>query len=235
MIKFKTIFIAVIFLLQSNIALSDAGSDLKLVPKSTNELFEARTPTPTRLFSANLSMPEKFNSTNNLVQKTGSFYASFGEVMFLQGTITDSFNLPISGAVVEIWQTNSAGKYQTLLDPKSDLVDKNFNMSGRSTTDNLGKYFFTTIVPGFYLNRSPHINMNVYHERFGKLETEIYFENHPRNKTDYQYLSYDEKDRGLLTGSVRLTDIFNPKSTKVVTFDMVMKGAHQYKDFGNRY
>jgi hypothetical protein len=77
--------------------------------------------------------------------------------------------------------------------------------------------------------------MNVYHERFGKLETEIYFENHPRNKTDYQYLSYDEKDRGLLTGSVRLTDIFNPKSTKVVTFDMVMKGAHQYKDFGNRY
>jgi protocatechuate 3,4-dioxygenase beta subunit len=234
-IKFKTIFIAVIFLLQSNIALSDAGSDLKLVPKSTNELFEARTPTPTRLFSANLSMPEKFNSTNNLVQKTGSFYASFGEVMFLQGTITDSFNLPISGAVVEIWQTNSAGKYQTLLDPKSDLVDKNFNMSGRSTTDNLGKYFFTTIVPGFYLNRSPHINMNVYHERFGKLETEIYFENHPRNKTDYQYLSYDEKDRGLLTGSVRLTDIFNPKSTKVVTFDMVMKGAHQYKDFGNRY
>jgi protocatechuate 3,4-dioxygenase beta subunit len=233
-IHITSLFIATLFLLSGN-AFANPESSKKILEKYSNELFESKLPTPSRLFSANLSMPEKFNSTNNLVQKTGSFYASFGEVMFLQGTITDSFNLPISGAVVEIWQTNSAGKYHTLLDRGSDLIDKHFNMSGRTSTDNLGKYFFITIVPGFYLNRSPHINMNVYHEIFGKLETEMYFQNHPRNATDYQYLSYEEDDRELLTSKVRLTDIFNSKSTKIVTFDVVMKGVHQYKDFGNKY
>ncbi|MCE3254947.1 MAG: pcaH [Rickettsiaceae bacterium] len=201
--------------------------------KTDNELFNPRPVTPTRLFSADLSMPEKFNSTNNLVQKTGSFYGAFGELLFVQGTITDSFGLPIEGAIVDIWQTNSAGKYQTLLDDSSDLKDKNFNMSGRSITDNLGNYYFITIVPGFYLNRAPHINFNIYHPKFGKLETEMYFENHPRNQLDYQYLSYSEDERKLLTAKVRLTNIFDAKSTKIASFNIVMKGVHQYKSFGN--
>ncbi len=202
-------------------------------PQLSNELFEPKPATPTRLFSADLSMPEKFNTTNNLVQKTGSFYAAFGELINVQGIITDSFGLPIDGVVVEIWQTNSAGKYQTLLGKNSNLVDRNFNMSGRTITDNLGNYYFFTIMPGFYLNRAPHINFNVYHPQFGKLETEMYFEDHPKNNIDYQYLSYDEEDRKSLTAKVRLTDIFNSKSTKIVTFNIVMKGVHQYKSFGN--
>lgn len=178
-------------------------------------------------------MPEKFNTTNNLVQKTGSFYGASGEICFVQGTVTDSFGLPVVGAIVEIWQTNSAGKYQTLLDESSDLVDKNFSMSGKSITDNLGNYFFTTIVPGFYLNRAPHINFNIYHEKFGKLETEMYFEEHPKNKTDYQYLSYSADDRKALTAKVRLSNIYDSKSAKIATFDIVLKGTHQYKYFGN--
>ncbi len=218
----------------SILILSHFSGNVLAAPKSSNELFEPKNPTPTRLFSADLSMPEKFNTTNNLVQKTGSFYAAFGELLNVQGTITDSFGLPIDGAIVEIWQTNSAGKYQTLLDENSDLVDRNFNMSGRTLTDNLGNYYFFTIMPGFYLNRAPHINMNVYHPKFGKLETEMYFENHPKNNIDYQYLSYGEEDRKSLTAKVRLTDIFNNKSTKIATFDIVMKGVHQYKSFGNR-
>jgi protocatechuate 3,4-dioxygenase beta subunit len=200
--------------------------------KVSNELFQPKTPTPTRLFSADLSMPEKFNTTNNLVQKTGSFYAAFGEIIYVQGNITDSFDVPISGAIVEIWQTNSAGKYQTLLDENSDLVDKNFGMSGKATTDNLGNYYFITVMPGFYLNRAPHINFNIYHPKFGKLETEMYFEDHPRNNLDYQYLSYTKEEREALTAKVRLIDVFNSKSTKIAVFDIVMKGIHQYKGFG---
>jgi len=202
--------------------------------KVANELFSPKINTPTRLFSADLSMPEKFNSTNNLIQKTGSFYAAFGEKLFIQGTITDSFGVPIDNVIIDMWQTNSAGKYQTLLDNNSDLIDKNFNMSGRTTTDNLGNYFFVTIMPGFYLNRAPHINFNAYHPKFGKLETEMYFENHPKNNLDYQYLSYNDEDRSLLTAKVRLTDIFDNKSTKIATFNIVMKGVQQYKNFGNK-
>ena len=231
MLKAKII---AIFILSLSLLGNKALAEQKLAgQKISNEHFSPKPLTPTRLFSADLSMPEKFNSTNNLIQKTGSFYAAFGEMLFVQGTITDSFGLPIDNAIVEIWQTNSAGKYQTLLNQSSDLIDKNFNMSGRTITDNLGKYLFVTIVPGFYLNRAPHINFNIYHPKFGKLETEMYFENHPKNDADYEYLAYSEEDRKLLTAKVRLTDIFNSKSTKISTFDITMKGVHQYKSFGN--
>ena len=198
----------------------------------SNELFEPKTATPSRLFSSVLSMPEKFATTNNLIKKPGSFYTATGEVIYVEGKVTDSFGVPIQGAIVEIWQTNSAGKYQTLLDPGSDLLDPNFEMSGRAVTDNLGNYYFITIMPGFYLNRAPHINMNVYHQRFGKIETEMYFEEHPRNMTDFQYLSYSDKEKELLTAKVRLVNIFDSSSTKICTFNIVMNGVHSYKSYG---
>ena len=199
----------------------------------SNELFSPRIKTPARLFSADLSVPEEFSTSNNLSKKPGSFYSAVGEIIYLQGQITDSFGVPISGAIVEIWQTNSAGKYHSLLEETSDLVDKNFSMSGRAITDNLGNYYFITVMPGSYLNRAPHINMNIYDEKFGKLETEIYFENHPRNDEDYQYLSYAQEERKLLTAKVRLSNIFSSQSNKICTFNIVMNGVHQYKSFGN--
>lgn len=201
-------------------------------PKIINTFFIPKDPTPSRIFNANLSMPNYFETSNNLAKKPGSFYRAYGEVIFIQGKITDSFNVPISGAVVEIWQTNAAGKYHSLLEPNSEYVDKNFSMSGRAITDNLGNYYFITIMPGSYLNRAPHINMNIYHQKFGKLETEFYFENHPLNQNDYQYLSYNKKEREMLTAKVRLSDITNSKSIKICTFNIVMTGTHDYKSFG---
>ena len=197
-----------------------------------NELFSPRTPTPERLFSSELSVPEKFSTSNNLVKKAGSFYSAVGEIIYVQGKVTDSFGLPIHDAIVEIWQTNSAGKYQTLLEPGSDLIDRNFSMSGRTKTDNLGNYYFITIMPGHYLKRAPHINMNVYHEKFGKIETEMYFQGHPLNEKDYQYLSYNQDEQKALTAKVRLVSVYDPKSTKICTFDIVMDGVHRYKSFG---
>ena len=199
--------------------------------KDSPTAFDPRIPTPSRFFSADLSMPDRFVTSNNLAKKTGAFYRAFGEVIFLQGTISDSFGLPIEGVVVEIWQTNSAGKYHTLLEPDSEYIDKYFSMSGRTITDNLGNYYFITIMPGSNPGRAPHINMNVYSSKFGKLETEMYFQNHPYNAGDYQYLSYSDSERKMLTASAKHSDIMNPKSVKVFTFDIIMKGVHQYKKF----
>ncbi len=207
------------------------GHPVDRFSKEAPSVFEPKTPTPSRFFAADLSMPEDFATTNNLVKKTGSFYRAFGEIIFIQGTLTDSFNVPIDGAVIEIWQKNSAGKYHTLLESDSEFIDKYFNMSGRTVTDNLGNYHFITIMPGSTPGRAPHINMNVYHPKFGKLETEMYFLKHPYNETDYQYLSYSEEERKALTALVRSSDIMNPQSIKLCTFDLVMKGIHQYKRF----
>jgi protocatechuate 3,4-dioxygenase beta subunit len=176
-------------------------------------------------------MPDIFGTTNNLAKKAGSFYRAYGEVVYVQGTITDSFGVPVHNAVIEIWQTNSAGKYHTLLESGSGYVDKFFSMSGRASSDNLGNYHFITIMPGATAGRAPHVNMNIYHPRFGKLETEMYFVNHPYNFSDYQYLTYSDEERKMLTADVRNTDILNPNSIKLATFNITLKGIHQYKKF----
>ncbi len=197
-----------------------------------DSLFTPKDPTPSRMFNANLSMPGYFETSNNLAKKVGAFYRAFGEIIFIQGKVTDSFNVPIFGAIIEIWQTNAAGKYHSLLEQNSEYIDKYFNMSGRAVTDNLGNYYFVTIMPGSYLGRAPHINMNIYHQKFGKIETEFYFENHPLNQSDYQYLSYSLKERKALTAKVRLSNITDSKSIKICTFNIIMTGTHDYKSFG---
>ena len=193
--------------------------------------FKTLKPTPSRFFTADLSMPEKFATTNNLAKKPGAFYRAFGEVIFIQGKITDSFGVPISDAVIEIWQANAAGKYHSLLDPSSEYVDKYFSMSGKAISDNLGNYSFITIMPGASPGRAPHINMNIYHTKFGKLETEMYFQGHPLNDSDFQFLSYTDEEQKVLAATVQNTDVMNTHSIKLCTFNIVMKGIHQYKKF----
>ena len=201
------------------------------VAEANRNRFHSRVTTPSRLSSGDLTIPEIFGNSNDLVKKPGSFYRAKGEVIVLQGKVTDSFGVPIEGAVIEIWQTNASGKYQNLLETDSTFIDKNFTMSGKAITNNLGNYAFFTIMPGYYANRTPYINLNIYHEEFGKIETEIYFENHPRNKFDAQYLSYSPKERDLLTARVRLRNIFDSESTKVCIFNITMSGVHKYKGF----
>ncbi len=210
---------------QKNYKTSEFGSFSNKVPLA----FTPKKPTPSRFFAADLSMPDAFETTNNLAKKSGSFYRAFGEVIFIQGTVSDSFGVPITDAVIEIWQANSAGKYHTLLEPGSEYIDKYFNMSGRAITDNLGNYHFITIMPGSFPGRAPHINVNIFHPKFGRLETEVYFKGHPYNKSDYQYLAYSEVEREMITASVRHSNIMNPNSIKLFTFNITLRGVQQYK------
>ena len=214
----------------SAFALEQEASEA-VAPSREIRTFNPLKPTPSRFFAADISIPDHFATSNNLAKKVGSFYRAYGEIIFIQGTLTDSFAVPIEGAIIEIWQTNSAGKYHSLIDANSEYVDKYFSMSGRTVTDNLGNYSFITIMPGSRAGRAPHINMNIYHQKFGKLETEMYFEKHPFNDDDYQYLSYFEEERKLLTAQVRHTEIINTNSIKICTFNLVMRGAQQYKKF----
>lgn len=236
MIKFLTFIFILLFNFSafSQINTDENLSEYNLANKYFSKdlsVFEPKKPTPSRFFKSTLSMPDEFFTSNNLVKKSGSFYRAFGEIIFIQGTITDSFGVPIHNAVVEIWQANAAGKYHTLLESNSQFIDKYFNMSGRAITDNLGNYYFITIMPGRNIGRAPHINMNIYHVDFGKLETEMYFAKHPDNESDYQYLSYEDEDKKMVTASVHHSDIFDAKSIKVFTFNIVMKGIHRYKRF----
>jgi protocatechuate 3,4-dioxygenase beta subunit len=68
---------------------------------------------------------------------------------------------PIAGALVEIWQCDSAGRYSEYPQPGYDGTGQTF-LRGVQTTDASGSVTFTTIYPGWYAGRATHIHVNVY-------------------------------------------------------------------------
>lgn len=202
-----------------------------VVALDTVDLFNPKRTTPSTMLVDNMSKPAVFNRSNNLTRKPGSFNVAIGDPLYIKGVITDAFGVPVQGATVKIWQTNAAGKYHSLLDEYSQYVDPNFSMSGEAATDNLGRYGFLTIFPGYYEDRAPHVNFIISHDKFGTIETELYFEKHPRNKMDSYYLSYDNEAKDMLTARVEYINPDNPNEGKVAVFDITMEGIHQYKGF----
>ena len=58
--------------------------------------------------------------------------------------------VPFPHALIEIWQTNAAGRYRHAKDNHPAPLDPNFTGAGRTLTDENGVYRFITIKPGAY-------------------------------------------------------------------------------------
>src|SRR3989441_12578105 len=61
------------------------------------------------------------------------------------GRVVDEECRPVKGAMVEIWQANTRGRYTHVADPNPAPKDPNFLGFGEATTDADGKYSFKTI------------------------------------------------------------------------------------------
>jgi len=84
--------------------------------------------------------------------------------------LDDYFCTPIEGATITIWQCDAKGLYSGMPNDVFDLetmrpVGDPIDMTGTSflrgsqTTDSSGQVEFTTIVPGWYTGRIPHIHV----------------------------------------------------------------------------
>lgn len=84
----------------------------------------------------------------------------------------------LSGAIVDIWHCDKDGYYSEY--GGSGMQSANFTsyhfLRGRQTTDTNGQVGFSTIFPGWYSGRAPHIHVHVY-DATGKslLVTQIAF------------------------------------------------------------
>lgn len=81
-----------------------------------------------------------------------------GIYMTLTITLVDVNNscAPLSGYAVYIWHCNATGQYSLY-----DLPNENY-LRGVAETDANGKVTFTSIFPGCYAGRYPHIHFEVY-------------------------------------------------------------------------
>lgn len=94
-----------------------------------------------------------------------------GSPLAMSGQVKDTDCRPIAGALVEVWQADEDGDYH------DDLLRASL------IADNDGRFAFTTIMPGRYLQatglRPAHLHYRVSAPGFRTLVTQIYFEGDP--------------------------------------------------------
>ena len=108
--------------------------------------------------------------------------------MALSGTVyLPGCTAALARAVVDVWQTDAAGDY----DHSDD-----FHYRGRTTTDEMGRYSFETVVPAAYRPRPAHIHVKVSHEDWGTLTTQMYFDSQDPRVSDAQLVSVAGPEAG---------------------------------------
>lgn len=98
-----------------------------------------------------------------------------GSVLTIGGAVRDTRQRPVPDAVVEIWQADARGRYRHPGVPEQ-YRDPAFQGYGRVLTDAGGRYGFTTIFPGRYGGRPPHVHIRVAAKGSQEFVTQIYFQ-----------------------------------------------------------
>ncbi len=104
-----------------------------------------------------------------------------GEVIEVQGRITDAAGDGVGDAILEIWQANAEGRYHHPADRQNTPLDPHFRGRGRIEVDAGGVFRFRTVKPGRVPAtdggfQAPHICLQIFARGLLKqLHTRIYF------------------------------------------------------------
>lgn len=188
------------------------------------------TPTPP---GAGGSYPgrERIEHSNKLAKPAGKAVYARGEIMVVLGRVLDENCVPIEGASIELWQTDTDGKYKW--EKKGNLLSPSpaFAGTGQAMSNNLGEYEFLTVFPGVRGKRAPHLNIRVTHPDFGTLATEIFFEGDHRNGEDPRLNSLPSIQRDMLQAAVELPNPYAPQSFLTARFNIVLSGHNKFKGY----
>ncbi|TWB46354.1 dioxygenase-like protein [Rhizobium sp. ERR 922] len=112
-----------------------------------------------------------------------------GERITVAGFVLDTRCRPLSGSLVEIWQADENGDYDSV----------GFRLRGHQFTDTQGRWWFNTIVPALYPGRTRHFHFRVQRPGGRLLTTQLYFPAEARNAGDrlfHETLLLDMKQTG---------------------------------------
>jgi protocatechuate 3,4-dioxygenase, beta subunit len=154
-----------------------------------------------------------------------------GERIIVTGRLLDADGRPIADQLVEVWQTNAAGRYAHSNDQHPAPLDPNFTGAGRCLTGSDGTYRFVTIKPGAYPWRNhsnawrpAHIHFSVFGRSFTeRLVTQMYFPGDPLLDHDPIYQSVSSAAPQRLVSSFDL-DTTIPEWALGYYFDIVIGG-----------
>lgn len=137
---------------------------------------------------------------------------------------------PLRAAMLEIWQANSVGRYNSLIDDRNELrLDKDFNGFGRVAAENKGKFEFQTIKPGQVPSagnslQAPHLNLILFAAAIDShLFTRLYFSDEMHaNDFDPVLSSIGGKRRGTLIAKRKIS-----KRGNFYRFDVKLGGDNE--------
>lgn len=99
-----------------------------------------------------------------------------GQRIVISGTVLQiDCKTPVRNALIEVWQTDAAGKYY--------YREDGYRLRGQLMSDEKGHYRFSTIKPGRYGImsgfRPAHIHLKISHPDFKTVTTQLYFKGDP--------------------------------------------------------
>ena len=99
-----------------------------------------------------------------------------GERIVVKGRVLrNDCKTPVKDALIEVWQTDSRGKYH--------YEKEGYRLRGQMRADRNGNYEFITVKPGRYQImkgfRPAHIHLKVSHPGYDTLITQLYFKGDP--------------------------------------------------------
>ena len=156
-----------------------------------------------------------------------------GERIIVTGRVLEEDGRPVPNALVEVWQTNAAGRYRHDGDRHPAPLDPNFSGAGRTLTDADGRYEFVTIKPGAYpwknhpnAWRPAHIHFSLFGRAFSsRLVTQMYFPGDPLFAQDPIFQSVrDPRARERLVAGFDL-DVTQPEWALGYRFDIVLRAT----------
>jgi protocatechuate 3,4-dioxygenase beta subunit len=158
--------------------------------------------------------------------------APIGERIIVEGRVLDDNGRPVPRTLVEIWQANASGRYAHTVDDHDAPLDANFTGTGRTITDEEGRYRFVTIKPGHYpwgnhdnAWRPAHIHFSVLGPGFlTRLVTQMYFPGDPLFSLDPIFNSVrDPAARARMISSFDL-NVTVPDWALGFRWDIVLRG-----------
>lgn len=149
-----------------------------------------------------------------------------GERITVTGRIFDGFDAPLRDALVEIWQADCDGLYNSPSETRGS-ADPNFTGWGRSPTDmESGVYAFETIKPGrvpFHDGRlqAPHITFWIVARGINiGLHTRMYFGDEAAANAEDPLLAMVEH-------KVRVPTLIAPRDGNTYPFDIRLQGENE--------
>lgn len=100
-----------------------------------------------------------------------------GTAITIAGYVLTADCKPVSNALIELWHADDDGEYD----------NQGYRLRGHQFSDDKGRWWFETIVPGLYPGRTRHFHVKVQRPGGPVLTTQLYFPGEPGNERDRIY------------------------------------------------